>query len=469
MKTIILLSVLGIVAMMADIFKYRAVLWYLVLAGIGAAVGLELLEWNQNMPYYGMLLMDNYAVAFSCIILGLLFVWFLVSRDSYTGQEFNDADHYALILFSSVGALLMVSFVDLSLMFLGIEILSIPLYILAGSRKKDLSSNESSLKYFLMGSFTTGILLFGITLVYGATGTFHIERIASAIGNSTMPVYFYTGIALLVVGFGFKVSAVPFHFWTPDVYQGAPTFITAYMSTIVKTAGFAGFYRLFSTSFSNARMPELMEGTTWSILVIVLIVLTIVIGNLIAAYQTNAKRMLAYSGVAQAGYMLMAVLVSQVEDNTKSSLMLYMASYGLATLAAFTVLYYVQKSKGSDEFEAFTSLGKTNPLLAAVLTISMLSLAGIPPTAGFFAKFYLFTSVLKANPSLLWLVGVAIFGSLVSVYYYFKLIISMYGSDEKSTAEVPTNMAYQFILVAIVLIILFLGIQPGLITNLANL
>jgi NADH-quinone oxidoreductase subunit N len=416
-----------------------------------------------------MLLMDNYAVAFSTVILGLLLIWFLVSRDVYTHDEFNDSDHYALILFSSVGALLLTSFADLSLMFLGIEILSIPLYILAGSKKKDLNSNESSLKYFLMGSFATGILLFGITLVYGATGTFNLDKIAWVVGNNTMPVYFYTGIVLLIVGIGFKVSAVPFHFWTPDVYQGAPTFITAYMSTIVKTAAFAGFYRLFGTSFSNVFVPTSLNAPTWTLIVIILIVLTIVVGNLVAVYQTSVKRMLAYSGVAQAGYMLLAVLVSDVEDNTRSSLLLYLASYGLATMAAFTVLYYVQKQKGDDSFEAFASLGKSNPTLAIVLTVAMLSLAGIPPTAGFFAKFFLFASVLKANPSLMWLIGVAIFGSLISVYYYFRVIIKMFGSDQDAQVEVPTNMVYKFILIAVVLVIIYLGVNPGMIVELANL
>lgn len=460
MNTVILLSVLGVVAMMADIFKYRSVLWYIVLLGVSAGLILNVSTWGTPTEFYYMMYVDNYSVAFSSVILVLLLVWFLVSREAYLpGGEFNDSDHYALILFSSVGALLLTSFMDLSLMFLGIEILSIPLYVLAGSRKKDLASNESSLKYFLMGSFATGILLFGIALIYGATGSFNLERIGYVVSNANMPPFFYIGIVLVIIGLSFKISAVPFHFWTPDVYQGAPMFITAYMSTIVKTAAFAGFYRLFSTSFGNI-------STGWQVIAMVIITATLVVGNLIAVYQTSVKRMLAYSGVAQAGYMLLSILVLNMD--TKTALLLYLASYGLSTLAAFTVLYHVQKSKGDDSFDSFASLGKTNPFLAIVMTVAMLSLAGIPPAVGFFAKFYLFTTVLKGNPDLLWLIGVAIFGSLVSVYYYFRVIIKMYAGEQEGAIEVPTNLLYKVVLVALVVLIIVLGLSPGMIVE-ANL
>jgi NADH-quinone oxidoreductase subunit N len=462
MNTIILVSVLGVVAMISDILGFKKAIWYIVVAGLGIGMFLSYSDWNKPELYYEMLYTDNYSILFSSLILCLVLAWFCVSKDQYDGHEFNASDNYALILFATVGALLLTSFMDLSLLFLGIEILSIPLFILAGSRKKDLSSNESSLKYFLMGAFATGILLFGITLLYGATGTFKLDKIAqfASLNSANIPMMFYAGVLLILIGLGFKVSAVPFHFWTPDVYQGAPMFVTAFMATIVKTAAFAGFFRLFVTCFTD------INGS-WSLTLSIIISATILVGNLVAVYQTSVKRMLAYSGIAQAGYLLLTLLV--LTQEAKLSLFLYLASYSLATLAAFTVLYHVVKAKGSDDFEAFHSLGKSNPFLAVIMTISMLSLAGIPPTVGFFAKFYLFSTVLKADTGNMWLIAIAVLGSLISVYYYFRVIISMYAKQEETATSISISLGYKTILAFIIGAIVLLGIAPNVILGINNL
>lgn len=471
MNAIVLISVLGIITMLSDILGFKKHIWSIILLGLGAALFLTMTDWylpNVYSDYIyvdNMVYIDSYSVIFSGLIITLVTIWFIISRDQYVlGHEFNASDNYALVLFATVGALLLTCYMNLSLLFLGIEILSIPLFILAGSRKHDLASNEASLKYFLMGAFATGILLFGITLIYGACGSFNLADISTYVtsNNGNLPVMFYTGILLIMVGLGFKISAVPFHFWTPDVYQGAPMFVTAFMATVVKTAAFAGFFRLFSTCFTSI-------NSSWAFTLSIIIAVTILVGNFLAVYQTSVKRMLAYSGIAQAGYILLTILV--LNQETKTALFLYLASYSLSTLAAFTVLYHVAKTKGGDDsFDSFNSLGKTNPFLAFIMTIAMLSLAGIPPTVGFFAKFNLFSAVLRVdNMNNLWLIGIAVLGSLVSVYYYFKLIVNMYGKEGQSVSDIKLNFTYKAILVIMVGVIVLLGILPGYILNITKL
>jgi len=463
MKAIILLSSLGIIAMLAEIFKFKNLLWYIVMIGLAGFFVVNLMDWNilpSEQWFPKMLLTDNFSVAFMALLIILLMIWFLVSYDQYNvAKDFNISDHYALIIFASVGAMILVSYSHLSMLFLGIEILSIPLYILAGSNKKDLSSNEASLKYFMLGAFTTGILLFGITLIYGATGKFNIIEIGDyvAANKGVVPFIFYVGLLLILIALTFKVSAVPFHFWTPDVYQGAPVVITAFMATIVKTAAFAGFFRLFSFSFIG------LENASWNTTLQVICAATILIGNILAVYQSSVKRMLAYSGISQAGYLLLSILV--LNEGSKSALWLYTASYSLATLGAFGVLYYVIKSTGQDSFDSFNSLGKKHPLLAFVMAVSMLSLAGIPPTIGFFAKFYLFSNVLSIGNQYLWLVIIAVIGSLISVYYYFKLIIGMY-AKEGVEISIEVRTSYKAVLIIITGLLIILGLTPGILVGL---
>lgn len=458
MKTLILTAVLGLISMLADILGYKKYIWGIVMVALAGIFYINMAEWNMAETYYQMMTFDNYAVLFSGLLILLAFTWFAVSKDQYESGDFNRADNYALIIFALTGTILLVSFSNLAMLFLGIEIVSIPLYVLAGSRKQDLKSNEASLKYFLMGSFATGIMLFGIALLYGATGTFDLYEIASFVSKNegSIPMLFYSGLFLLMIALAFKVSAAPFHFWTPDVYEGAPVMITGFMSTIVKTAAFAAFFRLFITCFETI-------STHWTPTLTVITGLTILIGNFLAVYQTSVKRMLAYSGIAQAGYLLLTLLV--LNRDTENALFLYTASYSLATLAAFTVLYFVQKVKGDDSFEAFNSLGKTHPLLAIVMAVSMLSLAGIPPAVGFFAKFYLFASVLKADPQNIWIITLAIVGSLISVYYYFRLIIAMYAKEGELTEGFKPTLYLKAVLIFIVSMIIIIGVAPSVLID----
>jgi len=452
MNTIITLSVLGIISMLSDILGYKKFILPIVIGGLLVAACSTVAAWNVPQQYFNMMQFDNYAVAFSTLIIVILILWVALSNQQYA-TEFNRADQYALILFSTVGAIVLVSFHSLVMLFVGIEVLSIPLYILAGSRKTDLSSNEASLKYFMMGAFTTGILLFGITLIYGATGSFDISIIQTYVANMEGDVtpMFYTGVIFLLIALSFKISAVPFHFWAPDVYQGAPTMITTFMATIVKIAAFGAFYRLFSICFAN-----IMDN--WTFILSIVIVLTIVVGNILAVRQTNVKRMLAYSGISQAGYMLMTLLV--LNNESTNALLFYAGSYALSTIVAFTIFNVVHHLTGDEGFDGFNALGKRQPLLALIMTIAMLSLAGIPPAVGFFAKFYLFETVLSQGNT--FLVIIAVLGSIVSVYYYFKLIIAMYVKETTAVIPIKVNTLFQAILIVITGVILILGINPSL-------
>ena len=387
MKGLFIISGLGILAMLAEIFKFKKILYPLVLLGIIAAYGCNFMEWNNNVsiPMFGnMIRFDNVALAFSGVILATAFFWFILANDCF--EQDHITDHFALVLFALVGALMLTSFSNMTTLFLGIEILSIPMYVLAASRKRDLASNEAGFKYLIMGSFASGFLLFGIALIYGATGSFDLMAIRSYISqaNGTLPVFFHAGILMILVAMCFKVSAAPFHFWAPDVYEGSPTVITALMSTIVKTAAFAAFMHLFLVVFGKV-------SESWIMILAVIIALSLVISNITAASQNSVKRMLAYSSISHAGFMLMAILANDRGFASINAILYYSLAYSIGSIAAFTVVYNVSKEDGNSNVEAFNGLGKRNPFVAGCMVIAMLSLAGIPVTAGFFAKYFVFT------------------------------------------------------------------------------
>lgn len=454
MKALILLSSLGVISLLAEIFSFKKLLYPLVLLGLTAAFVLNIGEWNTNITYFKMMQFDNFAIAFTSVIIVIAFLWFLMA-EGFFKEESSLTDHYALVLFALVGATLMVSYTNMAMLFLGIEILSIPMYILAGSKKDDVHSNEAAFKYLIMGAFATGFLLFGITLIYGATGSFDLEEIKNAVANpGTVPSIFYTGVLLMLVGMAFKVSAAPFHFWAPDVYQGAPTMITAFMATIVKTAAMAAFLRLFDTTFIRV-------AGSWSDILWVMTALTLLVGNITAVFQTSTKRMLAYSSVAHAGYMLLALLAANNYSNP--AILFYTLAYSIGSIATFCIVSIIVNAKGDDGIHSFNGLGKTNPLLAGIMTIALLSLAGIPPTAGFFAKYYIFTSAFMAGH--VGLVLIAIVASLIGVYYYFRIIIAMY-FKEGSHQEVPLDINHKLLLIVIAFAIIALGLFPDCIVRL---
>jgi NADH-quinone oxidoreductase subunit N len=354
-----------------------------------------------------------------------------------------------------VGAIMMVTYDNLIMLFLGLEILSISLYVLTGSDKRNLLANEAALKYFLMGAFATGVLLYGVAMLYGATGSFSLTEIAVYVqDNATnLSPMLYIGLFMMLVGLLFKLSVAPFHWWTADVYTGAPNFFTAYMSTIVKTAGFAALYKLLSVSFVGV-------ADYWFVILAICAIATLFIGNLTATAQKSFKRMLAYSGVSHAGYMLLAV--ASFSDKTPEAIFFYSLAYSVATITAFACLMRVSETKGSDEFASFYGLGKTNPFLAFALTVSMLSLAGIPLTAGFIGKLFVFMSALEQGHVVL--VVLSVLMSAVGVYYYLRVVIAMY-MRQGNGVPVLLTPRFRVVLVATTVLTILLGVFPGLVAG----
>lgn len=454
MKGLFIISGLGVLAMLAEIFKFKKLLYPLVLIGILAAYVTNFMEWNNNTNiemFANMMRFDNVALAFSGVILVTAFFWFILANDYF--EQDHVTDHFALVLFALVGAIMLTGFSNMTTLFLGIEILSIPMYVLAASRKRDLASNEAGFKYLIMGSFASGFLLFGIALIYGATGSFDLMAIRSFISHAQgdLPAFFYAGVLMVLVAMLFKVSAAPFHFWAPDVYEGSPTVITALMSTIVKTAAFAAFMRLFLVVFGGV-------NESWSMVLAVVIALSLVVSNITAATQNSVKRMLAYSSISHAAFMLMAILANQRGMASVSAILYYSLAYSVGSIAAFTVLYNVSKAKDNANIEAFNGLGKRHPFMAACMVIAMLSLAGIPITAGFFAKYFIFSVMI--GTTFKWLIILAILTSAVGVYYYFKVIIAMYFKQEDGEQEVTMETSHVLLLALTTIFTLALGIVP---------
>jgi len=455
MKGLFIISGLGIIAMLAEIFKFKKLVYPIVIVGILAALGINMTEWNNNMSisvFNNMIVFDNFALAFSGVILVVALFWFLIAQD-YFSTKTNVVDYMALLLFALTGALMLTAYKNMTTLFLGIEIMSIPLYVLAASNKDDVNSNEAGYKYLILGSFATGFLLFGIALIYGATGTFDIMEIRSSIttAQGVMPSFFYVGVMMMLVAMAFKVSAAPFHFWAPDVYQGSPTVITAFMSTIVKTAAFTAFIRLFLVGFGGI-------DERWNMVLAFIIALSLVIANITAASQNNLKRMLAYSSISHAAFMLMAILAVK-PGMSIPSILYYSLAYSIGSITAFTIIYLIAK-KSDETIESFNGLSKRNPLMAFCMLIAMLSLAGIPVTAGFFAKYYIFTTIMTT--SFKWLTVLAVLTSAVGVYYYFKVIIAMYFKSAKDeNAFTLDSSIIKIVLILTTIITLVIGFMPG--------
>ncbi|MER2998901.1 NADH-quinone oxidoreductase subunit N [Pontibacter populi] len=458
MTSIILLSVFGIVNLFVGFLKSKKILLPLALLFLIIVFGTNLLGWNNTQTYFNnMLTIDNYAVAFTGImVLTTLFI-LPFSQRYIDAEDDNLAEYYSLLLFSLVGAIMMVAYENMIMLFIGIEIISIAMYVLAGSNKRSLRSNEAALKYFLMGSFFTGVLLFGIVLIYGATGTFNIAEISAAnvMADGTTNTMFTLGLLILVIGISFKIAAAPFHFWTPDVYEGTPTLFTMFMATVVKTAGVAAFYKLMHAAFGAS-------FTAWFPTLIAITVLTLIVGNIGAVIQTSVKRMLAYSSISHAGYLLMTLVA--FNELSQSAIFFYSLAYAVASVMSFGVLKLVSDERKDETFTAFNGLGKTNPLLAFVMTVSMLSLAGIPLTAGFFGKFFVFSAVV-ATGNLMWLVVLAVILAAVGIYYYFKVVIAMYLQPAGENTKVPVSGFATLVLIICTVLTILFGLAPGLVSN----
>jgi len=456
MNIIITIAVTALVVLYAGLFKAKKALLPITVVGLLGALAFAVCSWDMNQAYYGMMQTDNFALAFSFLtIIGTLLI-FLLTRNYFARDSEHVAEYFTLILFALAGIIIMLSYSNMSMLFIGLEIMSVSLYILAGIRKGDFASNEASLKYFLMGAFSTGFLLFGITLIYGATGSFDLETINQYLINnySTISPLFYPGVILLLIGLSFKIGAAPFHFWTPDVYEGAPTLITTFMSTVVKTAGFAAFLRLFAGTFAPLHdfwLPPLM----------IVVCLTLFIGNVTALFQKNFKRMLAYSSISHAGYLLFSLV--SLTSTSSNNVLVYAAAYTFASIIAFAVLILVKQKTGNDHFDSFNGLAKRNPLTALALTIAMLSLAGIPLTAGFIGKYLMFLNAM--NGYQVYLVAFAILNALVGFYYYFRVIIAMY-FKEGNELVLDAPVQYRAVLLVSAAVTVFLGVYPAIILGL---
>jgi len=457
MNALLVICGLGIAALVAEIVNFRKWLTAVVVIGLLAAVATIFADFGTStMHFSDMLQFDNFSLAFSGLIVVTTIFWFWMSNDYFRLQP-HVTDRTALVLFTVAGAVIMASFNNMAMLFLGIEILSISLYVLAGSRKESLFSTEAAFKYFLMGSFATGFLLMGIALIYGATGAFHLTKIAEFVdaNPSGLPTFFYAGVLLMFIGLAFKISAVPFHFWAPDVYEGAPTPITAFMSTVVKIAAIAAFYRVFFIFSSvDHTLITVMQVTT---------VLTLVIPNLTAVYQQGVKRMLAYSSVGHVGYILLGFMANATES--ANAIFFYLCAYAAASLTAFAVLHLIESANRSTTVDYFNGLFKRNPLMAVATTFAMLSLAGIPPLPGFFGKYMIFAMAIEHGYT--GLVILAIITSLIGVYYYFRIIIAMY-FQEPSAEAVELRGSHRALLIVLIAISLSLTVFADRIVGLVG-
>ena len=457
MQVLITIVSLGVFCLLAEIFNLRKLLVPVTVIGLLGVLGISLNLWSIDSSidanYLNMMATTKFSSAFSSLFIVLTIFILLMSDDFYKDIPTKFSDFIAIKIFLLAGAVAMVSFTNLAMFFLGIEVLSISLYILAASRRLDIKSNEAGMKYFLMGSFASGIILFGICLVYGATGYFNLEEIYALSEGVGMPVWFPIGVTLIIIGMLFKIAAAPFHFWAPDVYEGSPALTTAVMSTLAKVVAMATLYKLLSGM-------TVALGYKVELLIVIISILSMTIGNIMALRQKNVKRMLAFSGISHAGFMLMALLTL---STAASTLLYYTAAYALAGIAAFAVIIMVTKNKDNENIENFNGLGKTNPLMAAILTASLLSMAGIPIFSGFFAKFMLFSDTVKAGFLIVVIAGVI--NSIISVGYYFKLILAMY-TKEADAEKQAIPLTYYLVAVIAIALNVAIGIYPSLLTNL---
>lgn len=402
--------------------------------------------------YPNMLVTDTYRIFFFIVLSFIGLYYTLVNRGQFHRPGKLVSDYYALIFISFTGIAVLATFNNLLLMFLGIEILSIPLYALAGAAKNKMKSTEAAIKYFLMGAFSTGLMLMGITLIYGASGSFILENI-TAYSFDFQSIY-YLGWTLLILSMCFKVSVAPMHFWAPDVYDGTPTVFSSYMITIVKGAGFLAFISVLSYFKITAEFV----GENYRYLLSFTIILTLILGNFAAIRQSSIKRMLAYSSIVQAGFMMFALF--SVSEESKQALLFYTISYGLSSI----VLFYALTQTINVKHKGFTGLAKNSPLLAAASSIALFSLAGIPFTSGFLGKFFILSSAMN-DPANLTLVIFALVMAVVSVYYYINVIVSMYFKKTKNRRKIKLSLTSQILLIVGSALNILLGVYPDLLWN----
>ncbi|MFV0418106.1 MAG: NADH-quinone oxidoreductase subunit N [Dysgonomonas sp.] len=461
MSTLITISGLGIICLLLEIFNLRKILVPVTLVGLIAILGMTFTEFYLGEPFmaadkYNMVVTTGFSQGFSMLFIILAILIIAMSPKFYQEKFVKIADYVSLKVFMLAGAVAMVSFGNFAMFFIGLEVLSIAAYALASCEPKNLRSNEAGMKYFIMGAFASSFILFGTALIYGATGSFDTATVtASLMGQSAnLPIWFNIGFVMITVGMMFKASIVPFHFWAPDVYEGSPTLVTAIMSTLVKVAAIGALFKILSI---------LAVGITpaYEIVLIILSILTLSIGNVTALRQNNIKRMMAYSGISHAGFMMMTFLAIGTSAN---AVLYYAAAYSLAGIAAFAVIMGVCRGKDNEDMSNFFGLVKRQPVMTAILICALLSLSGIPIFAGFFAKFFVFGQMLQAGHLILVIFGVI--NSIVAVFYYLGVGNIMI--TKESEVEEPLKVPFEYKAVAVIAISLniLLGIFPSIIMGL---
>jgi NADH-quinone oxidoreductase subunit N len=473
------LLVTAVVVILLDlVLKNKWWLATLSIAGIVVSAGFAIAMWGGDSEsiFFGMMAVDNFAIFFKLLFLVIAALVILASTDYVSKLKRFQGEYYALVLISALGMMLMAATTELISIYISLELTSISLYILVGFLK-DPKSTESALKYLLLGAVASAILLFGMALIFGFTGQTQLGDIAQAIQSMSLSGVLanpglIVGIVLIIAGFGFKIAAVPFHMWVPDVYEGAPTPITAYLSVASKAAGFAIILRVFFSAFG---LPDWLS-LDWGMVFAILAAVGMTVGNIIALTQTNIKRMLGYSSIAQAGYLMVGLatvgFVSPIVSDSsafagQSGLLFFLASYALTNLGAFTAIIAISGKVDSDIIADYSGMGKRAPMLALALTLCLISLIGMPPAAGFMAKFYIFSGAVQQG--LLWLVIIAVINSVISAYYYLRVVKVMWLGKPASAAKVPSSIALRVALALSCFGVLVMGIIPGYIMKLAEM
>jgi len=433
--------------------------YYTSLIGVITSLILTFLNLGAGVPVFNnMILQGGYAAYCNLIFLSSALLSIVLSRSYLERMQYHRGEFYVLIVFATAGMMLMAAALDLTIVFLGIELMSICLYVLAGFMRKKELANEAALKYFLLGAFATGFLLYGIALIYGTSGTTNLVVISRSFAQLSGNSLFLIGCGMLIVAFSFKIAAVPFHMWAPDVYEGAPTTVTAFMSTGAKAAAFATFVAVFVRVFD-------IPGTALSSVLALIAAASMIVGNVTAIAQNNVKRMLAYSSIAHAGYMLSGIAAGNAEG--EQGILFYLVAYTFMNIGAFGIVSWVEQQEDRKlKFDDYAGFSARQPAVAVLMSVFMFSLAGIPPFAGFFGKYYVFLAAVKADMT--WLAIIGVMTSLVSVYYYLRLVVLMYFCEGESdvAAKVPLA-AISAVTLAAVLVIL-LGIYPSLLVDMTK-
>ncbi len=456
----IVMTVLALAILLADlVIKRKETIAFLTIVSV-AAVAYIMVGSPLISTFNGMFVSDGYSIFFKLIFMLNVILTVLISVKYIVIEKVNFGEYYALILFSSLGMMIMASAGDLIVLYLGLELMALSTYILAGFIRYDIKSNEAAMKYFLLGAFASAFLLYGTSMIYGLTGTTDLKAISAYIvanGLSGNPVLILSMI-LFAVAFSFKIAAVPFHMWAPDAYEGAPTSITAFMSVGPKAAGFAVLGRVFLIAFGSVKLE-------WSAVLVPIAILTMGVGNIVALSQTNIKRMLAYSSIAHAGYILLGIIAGTSDG--MASVLTYMLIYAFMNIGAFAVVIML-RSEGfkGDNISDYEGLSKTHPLTAALMLVFMFSLTGIPPTAGFMGKFYVFMSAINAGYT--WVVIIAVMFSAISAYFYLRVVMYMYMKEPKETVQLSASPAIGLALAITVIAVLVIGISPSTVVNLAR-